>query len=1348
METPPREFRYQAFISYRHAEADRRWAKWLHSALETYRIPKALRGNSPHRGIGRIFRDEEELPASANLSREIEIALADSRFLIVVCSPRTPESEWVNKEVVRFRELGRGDSILALLIEGEPSESFPRSLREIRRVSAQPAEVPNEADVERVDIEEVEPLAADVRSTRPESARYLRHMARLRILACLLGCSFDDLRQRDQERRLKTITTIGLSLAALCAVLMGVTLYALQQRSAALASQAMAVASQRQSQDRLVRQYNANGQRLLDAGRWMESLPWYVESLRENQERPGEAEIDRIRLGIVHSQLPQIERLWPHPASIRDAAISPDGGLIAVGCGNHQVLVWNLQSGVAHCPPLEHDDPVTKVVFSSNGRYLATVAGDRTGRRGPGSVRIWNAATGRIASPILRHQPRDDRPIPPEDPEASPGVVIPHTGVILDVDWDPESAQLITAGDDRTARLWRIPEGVQIGEPISRADNVISAKFNPDGRSIIVMTGKDVAVLDATTRKEIWPALEFGVLGRHAEFSNDGKRLLIVSSDKAVVCDVASGEQIAAFAEEGPIADAAFNAEATRVIVGRVGDDTARVWSIDEARWLTQPLPQPGLQRVGFLPDGLRAWSSGADVRVWRATTGDREVPPLAPALSLAIPHPDGLHLATIVRGNCVALWNLATSNPVLIRRRPGASSEEVVLSGNARRVAVSASLNVAGREGTVGRTRVFDVRSGTPLTIDWAEEFGVITAVFSPDDRRLATCSGDSYPYPPDALDHPGEAHVWDIAAGAPVTSPLAHPRTVRCAAFAPDGARLATGADDYRVRIWSTADGKLIAGPIDLAAPISALAFDHTGEKLLTAGGGSDPWSAKGQARVWNSTTAQPLSPPMNHPGIIDRAWWSADGAHIVARYRYMKGDTEHVRSQIWNESTGASVGEPVATSRSTEPIFAPDSHTVYLFDRIIDINLGQTMRGFTAPILAVSFAAKPAWLLTGDFRIRSGASGEPLTPPLSTNRPISVATFSPDGRILATAHAERSTQGSDSYGLQLWYAATGEALSPYLRVDAPIESLKFDAAGRQLVVVGHDYRSVFVWPLDVVADPRPIERWNSISSLLSAHDIDASGGYVEAEVKTAWNELSSTAMEGFRADDRLVVDFYRYQASLAAAAYDAVAEIWFLKQLAKVRPEQSDDFVYRGLAELRLKHWAAAIDDFSRAIESGATDATAWQGRGDAKVAIGDWQGALTDLERAVELGTTDDDALVSLAIAQAMTGDRIKANLALDLRFRHQQDHDVERCLGPHIVAMERAGHWEAAEFLLDRLLALQNLLGFAIHGAEFGFNRHTAKEHRDFVRQKLGKNAAAERSGATADSQREPEPDNK
>ena len=87
-------FKYHAFISYRHAdnkEDGRRWATWLHQALETYQVPDELAGTVNGRGdvipdrIFPIFRDEEELPADADLAGVITRALDDTNFLIVIC---------------------------------------------------------------------------------------------------------------------------------------------------------------------------------------------------------------------------------------------------------------------------------------------------------------------------------------------------------------------------------------------------------------------------------------------------------------------------------------------------------------------------------------------------------------------------------------------------------------------------------------------------------------------------------------------------------------------------------------------------------------------------------------------------------------------------------------------------------------------------------------------------------------------------------------------------------------------------------------------------------------------------------------------------------------------------------------------------------------------------------------------------------------------------------------------------------------------------------------------------------------------------------------------------------------
>lgn len=134
---------YWAFISYRHAdnkEPGRQWATWLHQALETYEIPEDLVGSKNERGdviperIFPVFRDEEELPADAELSTPIEGALQRSAFLVVLCSPKAVASQFVADEILRFKQLGKEKRILAAIIGGEPNsggdtECFPKPLR-------------------------------------------------------------------------------------------------------------------------------------------------------------------------------------------------------------------------------------------------------------------------------------------------------------------------------------------------------------------------------------------------------------------------------------------------------------------------------------------------------------------------------------------------------------------------------------------------------------------------------------------------------------------------------------------------------------------------------------------------------------------------------------------------------------------------------------------------------------------------------------------------------------------------------------------------------------------------------------------------------------------------------------------------------------------------------------------------------------------------------------------------------------------------------------------------------------------------------------------------------------------
>ena len=51
--------RYDAFISYRHSPLDMEIAKKVHTALETYRVPKSVKAKIEKKKITRVFRDSQ-----------------------------------------------------------------------------------------------------------------------------------------------------------------------------------------------------------------------------------------------------------------------------------------------------------------------------------------------------------------------------------------------------------------------------------------------------------------------------------------------------------------------------------------------------------------------------------------------------------------------------------------------------------------------------------------------------------------------------------------------------------------------------------------------------------------------------------------------------------------------------------------------------------------------------------------------------------------------------------------------------------------------------------------------------------------------------------------------------------------------------------------------------------------------------------------------------------------------------------------------------------------------------------------------------------------------------------------
>jgi len=196
-------FSYDVFFSYRHRPLDSEITQKLFNLAENYHLPASLREKGMH-GVRRAFRDTEELPVSRILTDTIDKALRSTDCLIVVCSTDTPSSEWVDREVATFIELGRADHIFPILISGDPETSFPASMKLIP---------------------DIEDRLMDIRvggnDTRKMMSLAEREM--LKVIACVAGCTEDELIRENGIEQNRRVVKRAVSAAAVFILILAVS---------------------------------------------------------------------------------------------------------------------------------------------------------------------------------------------------------------------------------------------------------------------------------------------------------------------------------------------------------------------------------------------------------------------------------------------------------------------------------------------------------------------------------------------------------------------------------------------------------------------------------------------------------------------------------------------------------------------------------------------------------------------------------------------------------------------------------------------------------------------------------------------------------------------------------------------------------------------------------------------------------------------------------------------------------------------------------------------------------------------------------------------------------------------
>lgn len=454
---------------------------------------------------------------------------------------------------------------------------------------------------------------------------------------------------------------------------------------------------------------------------------------------------------------------------VESAAFSPNGLLLAA-CSwlerKWETKLWEVATG-NEVLSLQNSDSVHDVVFSPNGKHLATATHDR-------SVQIWNTQTGQAVRTLFG-----------------------HTASVRAVAYNREGTRLASASDDRTVRIWDAATGKRLIIYKGHKGSVVAVAFSPDGRRLA--SGS----VDGTVK--LWDAAtdpRFAVLCGHdrsvsqVKVSPDGKTIASAGSDGTIrLWDIASCRQVHVLRVPSKYAESiAFSADGKHLAYG---GETGRVqvWNAESGSetWALEG-HSASVQCVAFNPDGtLLASASGkfvnqnmvpGEVKLWDARRG-REIHTLkgnTQGFNCLAFSSDGQRLVC-GGGRDLAVWDLSTGLQQFSRRAHDDSVVEVAFSPDGKRIA-SASFDKT--------VKVWQAASGEEQFTYRGLVARVTCVAFSADGRRIA-CGGDD-----------GTVRIVVVESGEETLVLRAGTGPVHSVAFSPDGNLLVSGGWDNQIRVW----------------------------------------------------------------------------------------------------------------------------------------------------------------------------------------------------------------------------------------------------------------------------------------------------------------------------------------------------------------------------------------------------------------------------------------------------------------------------------------------------------------------------------------------------------------
>lgn len=401
-----------------------------------------------------------------------------------------------------------------------------------------------------------------------------------------------------------------------------------------------------------------------------------------------------------------------------DCCFSPDGTRLVTSprYQRHEAVVWDLATGAPVARLVGHDNMMTAVKYSPDGKWIVTSGRDNR-------VIIWDTTTYEQAT-ILKG----------------------HSAYAWCLAFSRDGRLLATGGFDNRVIVWDLhlaargltSTEVQPSNLGLDPRQVAHLRFASSGRRIasVRFVGEEVRVLDANDgRRRLTlrpPSKESRLWGIDVSRNN----LLAAATDRGeiVVWDLDSGELIQEITDAATTGFLAFSPQGNEL--ASVGNEIVQVY--DLTRKTRQELPVPGLEGWSILysPDGRLLAAGGAnEIFVW-------EIPHLTPKYQLqgkalmdrvyALAFsPDGRTLASGGMDSKIHLWHMNTGEEKSVFRSHSGFVWDLAFTRDGK------SLFSAGGDDMI---MLWDLESGEPRIGFRAHVDGTRSLALSPDEKLLVT--------------------------------------------------------------------------------------------------------------------------------------------------------------------------------------------------------------------------------------------------------------------------------------------------------------------------------------------------------------------------------------------------------------------------------------------------------------------------------------------------------------------------------------------------------------------------------------------------------------------------------